>query len=193
MAIEVQSVHYNEADDELRRQFAVLQHRVDPDICAMQGEAVPAQHDLVLNALSFYSCANGKIVSYAAVVRKTIKHGEQAFDIAGLSYVATDPDYQGLGFGSRTVAAATRWMKKSSVDFGIFTCDPPLASFYARAGAWLVVPDVVLIGSQDDGALRSDSLGKVVLMRLFSAKALAATSTLRHTTIDLDLPVGQFL
>ena len=73
------------------------------------------------------------------------------------------------------------------------SCDPPLASFYARAGAWAVVKDVVLIGSRDVGALRSDLLGKAVLMRLFSAKARAAASTLSHAMIDLDLPVGHFL
>jgi hypothetical protein len=75
----------------------------------------------------------------------------------------------------------------------LLSVGPRLASFYARAGAWRGVPDVVLIGSRDVHALRSDSLGKVVLMRLFSAKALAVASTLTHTTIDLDLPVGQFL
>ena len=113
--------------------------------------------------------------------------------MAGLSCVATDPNFQARGFGLRTVAAATRWIEQSPVDFGIFTCDPPLAYFYARAGAWPVVKDVVLIGSRDDGALRSDLLGKAVLMRLFSAKARAAASTLSHTVIDLGLPVGHFL
>jgi hypothetical protein len=115
------------------------------------------------------------------------------FKIAGLSSVATDRDYQGRGFGLRTVAAATRWIEQSDTDFGIFTNDPPLADFYIRAGSWPVVPDVVLIGSRDEGALCSAALQKVVLMRLFSAEARAAASKLRCTTIDLDFPVGQFL
>jgi len=33
----------------------------------------------------------------------------------------------------------------------------------------------------------------VVLMRLFSAKAQAAAARLCRTTINLDLPLGQFL
>jgi hypothetical protein len=84
-------------------------------------------------------------------------------------------------------------MECSNLDIGLFSCDPPLASFYARAGGWPVVEDVVLIGSRHEDALRSDTLGKVVLMRLFSAKARATASLLRRTTIDLDLPIGQFL
>ncbi|MBP5141341.1 GNAT family N-acetyltransferase, partial [Pseudomonas chlororaphis] len=43
------------------------------------------------------------------------------------------------------------------------------------------------------GALRSDTLGKVVLLRLFSAKARAAASALAGGVIDLGLPDGQFL
>jgi len=146
-----------------------------------------------LDALSFYLVAHGRVVSYAAVVHKQIRHGDATFWIAGLSCVATDPDYQGRGLGSRIVGAATRCIEHSTTDIGIFTCDPPLAAFYARAGAWPVAPDVVLIGSRHDGALSSVSLRKVVLMRLFSAKAQAAVGQLRQTTIDLDLPLGQFL
>jgi len=194
MQQEVQEVPYNDAPDALRRRFAWLQRRATPDAGPVPEESAPELlHDPALNARSFYSSVDGEIASYAAVVRKTITHGDQMFDIAGLSCVATDPDFQARGLGLRTVAAATRWIEQSPVDFGVFTCDPPLASFYARAGAWAVVKDVVLIGSRDVGALRSDLLGKAVLMRLFSAKARAAASTLSHAMIDLDLPVGHFL
>jgi predicted N-acetyltransferase YhbS len=147
----------------------------------------------MLDALSFYLIADSRVVSYTAVVHKQITHGDETFWIAGLSCVATDPDYQGRGLGSRTVGAATRTIEHSTTDIGIFTCDPPLARFYARAGAWPVVPEVVLIGSRHDGALSSVFLQKVVLMRLFSAKAQAAAGRLCRTTINLDLPVGQFL
>ncbi|MDJ1157924.1 hypothetical protein QNA08_06715 [Chelatococcus sp. SYSU_G07232] len=130
---------------------------------------------------------------YAGVVRTTIRHAGQSFAIAGPSCVATDPAYRGRGFATRAVAAATRSIEHSDRDVGIFTCDPPLARFYARAGAWPVVPHVVLVGSRDEGALDSTPLGKAGLMRLFSAKARAAAEELSHTTIDLGLPVGQFL
>lgn len=189
----IQSVFYNEAPELLRRQFALLLHRANPGTRTVPADAIPVQHDPALDALSFYAWLGGEIVSYAAVIRKTISHGAQTYTLGGLSWVATDPDYQRRGFGTRTVSAATRWMESSNLDIGLFSCDPPLASFYARAGEWSVAEDVVLIGSRHAGALRSDTLGKVVLLRLFSAKADVNASMLRHTTIDLDLPIGQFL
>lgn len=190
----LQSFYYNQAPDTLQREIAVMLHQVWPDACPMPGATIPEAHDKELNARSFYSYIDGKLVSYAGVVHKTIKHDGQTFNIAGLSCVATDPEYQGQGLGLRTVAAATQWIEKQrDIDFGIFTCKPSLASFYNRAGAWPVVPDVVLIGSRDEGALSSESLDVVVLMRLFSEKAKAYESILRHTTINLDFPDGQFL
>jgi GNAT superfamily N-acetyltransferase len=190
---EIHAIPYNRACDTLRRDIALLQHRVATTAGPPPADPIPPEHDPMLEALSFYLMADSRVVSYAAVVHKQIKHGNETFWIAGLSCVATDPDYQGRGLGSRTVGAATHYIEHSTTDIGIFTCDPPLASFYARAGAWPVVPDVILIGSRHDGALSSVSLQKVVLMRLFSAQAYAAAARLRQTTINLDLPVGQFL
>ncbi|MFB0844775.1 GNAT family N-acetyltransferase [Paenibacillus oleatilyticus] len=190
----VQSIYYNQASDTLRRKIAIILHRVWPDVCPMPGATIPEAHEKEFNVRSFYSCIDGKLVSYAGVVHKTIKHDGQTFNIAGLSCVATDPEYHGQGLGLRTVAAATQWIEKQSdIDFGIFTCEPFLAYFYNRAGAWTIVPDVVLIGSGDEGALSSESLDVVVLMRLFSEKAKANELQLRHTTVNLDFPVGEFL
>ena len=192
-ADEIHVIPYNRACDWLRREIALLQYRVAPTAGPPPGDPIPPEHDPVLDALSFYLMAGSRVVSYAAVVHKQIRHGDETFWIAGLSCVATDPDYQGRGLGSRTVGAATRYIEHSTTDIGIFTCDPPLAGFYTRAGAWPVAPDVILVGSRHEGALSSVSLRKVVLMRLFSARAQAAAARLRRTTIDLDLPVGQFL
>ncbi len=189
---ETRLVLYKEAPADLRRRFELLRSRAGLGTRPSPGEA-SAQHDPALDAVSFYSCSDGDVVSYAAVVRKTITHDGHAFDIAGLSAVVTDPNLRNLGLGRRTVEAATRWMEQSGADFGVFTCDPPLARFYARAGAWPVAPNVVLVGNRSDAALRSDSLGKVVLMRLFSKRAHVAAPILTRATIDLDLPVGQFL
>jgi GNAT superfamily N-acetyltransferase len=190
---EIHAIPYNRAGDTLRRAIAMLQHRVAPTVSPPPSDPIPPEHDASLDALSFYLVADGHIVSYAAVVHKQIAHGGETFWIAGLSSVATDPDYQGRGLGSRVVGAATQYIAQSTTDIGIFTCDPPLAAFYAQAGAWPVVPDVVLLGNHRDGALSSVGLQKAVLMRLFSSKAQAAAAVLHHTAIDLDLPVGQFL
>ena len=190
---EIHAIPYNRAHEPLRRDIALLQYRAAPTAGPPPSDPIPPEHDPVLEALSFYLMAENRVVSYAAVVHKQIAHGDDTFWIAGLSCVATDPDYQGRGLGTRTVGAATRYIEHSTIDIGIFTCDPPLARFYARAGAWPVAPEVILIGSRHAEALNSVSLQKVVLMRLFSAKAQAAANQLRRTTINLDLPVGQFL
>lgn len=189
----VDAIAYNRASDALRREFASLQHRVYPEHESKPDAADAPLHDPVFDCLSFYICAKGRVVSYAAVAMKTITHVGETFEIAGLSCVMTDPAHQGRGLGLRTVAAASRFMKRSNLDFGIFTCDPPLAGFYAQAGEWQIMPNVVLVGGHHEDALRSDSLKKVVLMRLFSDKAVAAAAALANTTINLDLPPGQFL
>jgi ribosomal protein S18 acetylase RimI-like enzyme len=189
---EIHAISYNRASAALRRAIALLQHRAFSTPPPSSGLVTP-EHDPVLDALSFYLIAVDRVASYAAVVHKTILYGGVAFEIAGLSCVATDPDYQGRGFGSRVVTAATRAIEHSTVDFGVFTCDAPLVPFYTRAGAWQAAPEVELIGSQHAGALTSRGLRKAVLIRLFSEKAHSRADQLLNTTIDLDLPVGQFL
>lgn len=188
----VEAIGYSWASQALRREFALLQRRVYPEGGDKDAADAPL-HDPAFDAFSFYICEGSRVVSYAAMAMKTVENAGDTFSIAGLSCVMTDPDRQRRGLGSRTVAAATRCMERSTLDIGIFTCDPPLARFYAQAGSWPVAPDVILIGSKNEAALRSDTLGKVVLMRLFSQKAIAAASTLTNTTVDLALPIGQFL
>jgi predicted N-acetyltransferase YhbS len=189
----VDAIAYIRASSALKQEFALLQNRVYPETEEDEINTAIPLHDPVFDAFSFYICAHDRVVSYAAVVMKPIEHAGDTFNIAGLSCVMTDPDCQGLGLGLKTVAAATRCMEHSNLDIGVFTCDPPLARFYAQAGGWSVAPDSVLIGNQDEEALRSDTLGKVVMLRLFSQKAIAKASTFTHGVINLALPHGQFL
>ncbi|MCA9985981.1 MAG: GNAT family N-acetyltransferase [Anaerolineales bacterium] len=185
----IRAIPYHEAGNSLRRAFGTLQERVAPTGMEPDLEL----HDPALDARSFYVSAGEQVISYAAVVRKAISHGGQTFQLAGLSCVATDPAWQRQGLGSRVVSAATAYIETSGVDLGLFTCDPPLAAFYWQAGAWPVRADLVLVGSQHPAALSSRLLDKVVLLRLFSARAQAAAAAFSQTTINLDLPLGQFL
>ena len=191
-------IPYNRAGTALRFRIAQLQSRAEhatsscPDD-SVQPRAIPQLHDPALDALCFYLVDDHRIVSYAAVVHKFIQHDRENFSIAGLSCVATDPDYRHHGRGMCVVGAATNYIEQSNADFGIFTCDPELESFYGRAGRWMTMPTVRLIGSHDNAALSSASLHKIVLMRFFSEKARLATKRFENTTVSLDFPIGQFL
>lgn len=190
----IHSIDYNQAPETLKYEIATMIHRIWPDDSPMNTDRAPIIHDEEFNVHAFYSYLDGKLVSYAGVVRKTIVKDGHTFNLAGLTCVATDPDYRGQGLGFQTVAAATKWMENQpEIDFGIFTCDRSLAGFYHEAGAWTVIPDLVLIGNEDEDALSSESLEVLVLMRLFTEKSRKHEAILRHTTINLDFPEGEFL
>jgi len=186
-----ESIAYNTAAVNLRREIATLQDLAYGPSDPPANDDSPL-HDPSLDAQSFIIRLHGRLVSYAGVVTKTIQYDGQSFTISGLSCVATDPGFQRRGLASLVVAAATSYMAGNGVDVGVFTCAPELVQLYSAAGAWMVAPDVLLVGSRDTDALTSASLGVVVLMRLFSAKTQAAATALLHGTIDLDLPLGQF-
>ena len=191
-ADEIHVIPYNRACDVLRWDVAMLQHRAAPGFSSRPAKPVPPEHDPTLDPLAFYLLAESRVVSYAAVLHKQVACDGETLGIAGLSCVATDPVYQRHGLGSRVVASATRYLEHSTIDMGIFTCDPGLRPFYERAGGWLAMPGVVLVGGSDEGGPSSVTLQKVVLMRLFSAKARDAADRLSRATINLDLPPGQF-
>lgn len=186
----VHTVQYNDARDGLRRQIASLLGVVysgEPSV-----EPPLLDHDLSLAATSFYVLDGERVVSYAAVVHLAIRHGGEDWALAGLSAVATAPDFRGRGLATAVVAAATEHIVHGSADVGLFTCDPPLARLYERAG-WPIAADLRVIGSLDAAALTSDALGKVVFMWLVSERARTAANRLLAGTIDLGLSVGQFL
>jgi hypothetical protein len=89
----VQSISFRCAPDALRDEMTFPQHRAQPHITRSK-EALSPVHDATFDVRSFYCYADGKMVSYAGVVCKTIQHDGQPFDIAGLSCVATDRNYQ---------------------------------------------------------------------------------------------------
>lgn len=180
---------YNAASPAFRREIAAMLRRIWPD-CGGEEEV----HDARFRARSFYCRMDGVLAGYAAVLRQDIVHGGIPFRLAGLSCVATAPEFRRRGVGRRLVSAASCWMaEQPELDFGIFTCHPALAPFYCEAGGWEVAPDVVLIGNSEPGALSSSALGVAVLMRLFSAGARACEAQLRHGVINLGFPPGQFL
>lgn len=188
----IQRLPYADASESLRREIGHLQELAYGPTDSGEETSSQLLHDLALDPQSFVLRQDGRMLSYAGVVTTTIRHDGVEYRASGLSCVATDPDYARQGNASRVVSAATDDIAASGVDLGVFTCAPALVRLYATAGNWEPTPGVVLIGSRDPVALTSTSLGVVVLMRLFSKRAIANAAALREGTIDLNLPVGEF-
>jgi GNAT superfamily N-acetyltransferase len=187
------AISYNRAGSSLRHDIAWLQYYAAPEHIPMPSTPPDPEHDPAFEALSFYLRADQHIVSYAAVIFFPIQHAGQIWQAAGLSCVATHQEYQGRGFGSRTVAAASQAILESHADIGLFTCDPHLASFYRTAGGWQPAEDVILIANSAPDALASNRLGKIVMLRLLSPRAQHAANDFRQATINLRFRAGQFV
>ncbi|WP_215796493.1 GNAT family N-acetyltransferase [Paludibacterium paludis] len=180
---------YQHASADLRLAFAALQERVYPEL---EPDEAP-MHDPALEALSFFVMEGSRVVSYAAVVRFPLHHGEEIFQAAGLSCVATDPDHRGRGLGREVVGTATRAILHSDADIALFTCDRPLLPFYQGAGPWREAVKLRLVGNDKPGALNSDDLGKAVLLRLLSEKARHNAGLFNDTTVNLRFADGNFI
>ncbi|MEG0944904.1 MAG: GNAT family N-acetyltransferase [Angelakisella sp.] len=192
----IQSFDYNEAGFSIRRDIATLLDLVWPDTDAPTSSQTkpPVSHRAELSARSFCCYSNHLLVGYAAVVYNEIFHCGHRFIMAGLSCVATHPNDRGCGIGHSVVSAATQYIaQQENIDIGIFTCHPALAAFYEKAGAWETCTNVILLGSHEVGALSSEALDVVVLMRLFSEKAQTHKALFCKEPISLDFPVGEFL
>lgn len=184
--IKIETVSYQQAPLKIKNQISELLQIIWPT--ANDSEA----HDSDLVVQSFYVMIDSKIVSYAAVIQLNVIVKEKSYQIGGLSCVATLPSFQGQGLSSKIVARATKWMG-DNLDFGVFTCAPDLVDFYCRAGNWKVMSNVVLIGNHDKDALSSRNLDVIVLMRIFSKKALSNYEEITNSIIYLGFSKGQFI
>lgn len=192
----IQSYSYNELGFEIRSEIAKFLDLVWPttDPQALMPNEMPVSHRPELSAQSFCCYDGNKMVGYAAIIYNEIVHCENKFIMAGLSCVATHPDYRSRGIGKKIVTVATQYLASQNVvDFGIFTCHPNLADFYRKAGDWQISPDIVLIGSHDNEALSSKNLNVVVMMRIFSEKGFASRNLFRSEPISLEFPAGEFI
>lgn len=149
-------------------------------------------HESNLIVQSFYVMIDSKIVSYAAVIQVKVIIKEKLYQIGGLSCVATLPSFQRQGISSKIIASATSWME-DNVDFGVFTCTPNLVDFYYKAGKWKPMTNVILVANHDKDALSSINLDVIVMMRIFSKKALYNSEEITNSIIYLGFSKGQFI
>jgi GNAT superfamily N-acetyltransferase len=179
---------WQELDAPRREALEHLLQRVWPGMVA-PGEP---WFDAELEPCSVWLARNGHALSHAAIVHKTVRVGGEAFLACGLSCVATDPDFRGLGLGRRVLADATWTMLEGRADFAVFSCDRELLPFYAESG-WREAERLELRAGDGPAALSSARMpGKAVLLRLMSPRARAAAGLFTGGVVTLDLPDGQF-
>jgi N-acetylglutamate synthase-like GNAT family acetyltransferase len=71
--------------------------------------------------------ADGRVVSAAHVVRRTVSCGDAVLTLGGLANVATAPEFRGRGFASRVTEAALAVMAGDAMDLALlFSSEPGL-------------------------------------------------------------------
>jgi GNAT superfamily N-acetyltransferase len=75
---------------------------------------------------------DGLIVSIAVILNRAAYVGNHVVTVAGLTAVATDPDYQRRGFGTRVVQDAVRLIRQQGYDLSMLTTRLP--GFFSRFG-----------------------------------------------------------
>jgi len=184
---------------DLRRQVIAIEDQVWPpvqptdqatDQAADQPADQPAQagtmhgHDPALRPVSMLLVEDGRVRSALAVLSKQITHCGRRYAASGLSAVVTDPNCRGKGYGRQLAEAARLEMAARGADLGIFTCDPPLRSFYEPAG-WQWLPGTVLVGGTPAAPFPSDQLGKITMGCFFSARARRSASIFLGCRVEL--------
>lgn len=153
-----------ETPPDLRAQIRALHEQAWP----ASGEG-PA-HDPGLTPVTVALFTGGTVVAVLDVLTKRLDHDGQQYHASGLSSVITDQHSRHRGHGTRLVRAAHAVIAASGADVALFSCDRPLAGFYAAAG-WQLLAGTVLVGGTSEDPLATDAPGfdKVVLGDFFTA------------------------
>ena len=78
---------------------------------------------------------DGRTVSHAGLVKRTIKVGERPVQVAGIGGVLTRPDCRGRGFGEMAVQKAQELaLEYMLVNFALLFCRPAMRIWYERLG-----------------------------------------------------------
>lgn len=178
-----------ELPDDLRRQTVEALCEEWPGAFS-GGKADRTQlNDPALHAMIFSLVVDGQLASHLSVQRKTIEHRGESYKAHGLSGVLTVPAFRGKGYGEQIVRAATAFMKQDGADIGLFTCDPPLRTFYERCG-WTLLEGASLVGGTRTKPFPSDTLGKITFARFFSARVQAHRNDFVGAALWLELHEG---
>lgn len=167
--------------EDIRQGILALEATVWPP---EEGERFPSAPETYVT--SFVLLDSGRVICHAAVRRSPLVHKGQRYMAYGLSEVVTHPQYRGRGLASRVLERARSFILEQGADIVVFTCQPELAGFYARAG-WQCAQDAVLVGGTRDAPFRSDGLGLATMLTLLSAKARLHRRDFAHADIFCEL------
>ncbi|MEU9484659.1 GNAT family N-acetyltransferase [Streptomyces decoyicus] len=143
-------------------------------------------HDPALQPVSMLLVDGTTVLAALDILSKQLVHDGERFRAAGLSTVVTRGTARGQGHGRRLVTAAREAMAAMNLDFGLFTCDRPLRSFYESAG-WQHLPGAVLVGGTPLAPFPSDrpNFDKVTMGDFFSSRGRRHRSSFPHSRIEL--------
>ena len=98
---------------------------------AFDGDFDPEDWEHALGGRHFVAYLDELPVSHASVVTRILEVNGRPLQTGYVEAVATEPDFQGQGFGALVVAEATAWIS-GSYEFGALGTDA--YGFYARFG-----------------------------------------------------------
>ena len=170
----------------LREQILDMMQREWPQAIEGTRRERPWPENPEAQPTSFVLLEDNSVVSHVAVPRKDIKHEGQTYRAFGLSEVMTHPSFRHQGFGLQLVKEATTFISNNEPDIALFTCQPPLVSFYTQGG-YEHIPNTPLVGGTRNKPFRSDSLGLSTMIHFFSEKAQQNRSAFVGADIYLEL------
>jgi GNAT superfamily N-acetyltransferase len=120
------------------------------------------------------------VLSYTAVVWRTIAHAGEPYKAYGLSSVFTYPAFRKRGYGRQVVDAATGYIARDpEADLALLFTDPGLSQFYERSG-WEHTPDVTIMTGDPGNPQIYDAF---TMMRFLSPKGKQARAKFEHEPV----------
>ncbi|GHO85898.1 GNAT family N-acetyltransferase [Dictyobacter formicarum] len=171
----------------VRAQIIAMMQREWPQAFAGKSDGEIAWPDnLATQPTSFVLLADHTVICHVAVPWKIIQHEGESYKVFGLNEVMTRPAYRHQGLGLRLVKGAADFIEQSEADLSIFTCQPPLVSFYHQGG-WEQASHTNLIGGTREKPFRSNTLGLATMIRFFSPRARQHRSDFTRADVYLEL------
>jgi hypothetical protein len=123
------------------------------------------------------------VISHASVNWRDVSLGGERFSVWGMSSVFTYPAFRKGGFATKTVSAATDFMRQGSGDVAMLFTGEHLINFYSAIG-WEQTPAArIFYGDPDQPIQKTDN---VIMMLFMSDRGRAA----RERFAEEDVFVG---